>query len=263
MSTSRIFAIFLEHFLRLIHEFTEIVETFYWAIMDVVIWGFMTAYISKLGQGGELVISLMLGGLILWTIAWRTQQDISLSMMRDIWNKNLISLFTTPLTVWEFMTGSIILGTVKIFLTIGVASGVALVFYKFNILTMGIYFIPFILNLLLFGWNVALFVNSLIIRFGTKIENFAWGFIILLQPLAAVYYPVSSLPGFLQVVSRMVPASHVFEGMRQVYYGGLVSTEHLVWATVLNIIYLGGNVIFFNFMFQKARELGKIVRLEE
>lgn len=263
MNKSRIFAIFLEHFLRLIHEFTEIVETFYWAIMDVVIWGFMTAYISKLGGGGELVVSFMLGGLILWTVTWRTQQDISLSMMRDIWNKNLISLFSTPLTVWEFMTGSIILGTVKIFFTVGLASLVALLFYKFNIYALGIYFIPFIFNLIVFGWNVALFVNSLIIRFGTKIENFAWGFIILLQPLAAVYYPVSSLPGFLQVVSNLVPASHVFEGMRQVYTQGTVSNEHLLMATLLNLTYLILNVFFFNFMFQKARALGKIVRLEE
>lgn len=263
MNKSRIFAIFLEHFLRLIHEFTEIVETFYWAIMDVVIWGFMTAYISKLGQGGELVVSFMLGGLILWTIAWRTQQDISVTMMRDIWNKNLISLFSTPLTVWEFMIGVIFLATFKIFLTIGLASTVALIFYKFSIFTLGIYFIPFLFNLFLFGVNVAIFVNSLIIRFGTKIQNFAWGFIILLQPLAAVYYPVSSLPGFLQVISKLVPASHVFEGMRQVYMKGTVSSEHLILATVLNILYLGLNVIFFNFMFQKARELGEIVRLEE
>lgn len=263
MNISRIFAIFLEHFLRLIHEFTEIVETFYWATMDVIIWGFMTAYISKLGGGGELVVSFMLGGLILWTITWRTQQDISLSMMRDIWNKNLISLFSTPLTVWEFMTGSIILGTFKIFLTIGLASAVALVFYKFNIYGLGIYFIPFIFNLLLFGWNVALFVNSLIIRFGTKIENFAWGFVIILQPLAAVYYPVSSLPLFLQGIAKLVPASYVFEGMRQVYTEGTVSSENLISATVLNFIYLILNVFFFNFMFQKARELGKIVRLEE
>lgn len=262
-SKARVSAIVLEHLLRLRHSFEEIVDTFYWPIMDIIIWGFMTTYFSRLGGATATVISFLLGGLILWTIAWRAQQDISVSLLWDVWNQNLTNLFATPLTPWEFLIGVIILGAIKIVLTVFLVFIIALVFYSFNLLTLGIYLLPFFANLLLFGWTVGIFVTALIFRFGRSIQNLAWGFIVLLNPVAAVYYPVSTLPVALQYIARLLPASYVFEGMRQVLGGKGFSPDYFFLALFLNFVYLIFSLWFFAFMFEKAREKGRLVKLEE
>lgn len=262
-SKARVSAIVLEHLLRLRHSFEEIVDTFYWPVMDIIIWGFMTTYFYHLGGATATVISFLLGGLILWTIAWRAQQDIAVSLLWDVWNQNLTNLFATPLTPWEFLIGVVILGAIKIILTIFLVFIIALVFYSFNLLTLGIYFLPFFANLLLFGWIVGIFVTALILRFGRGIQNFAWGFIVLLNPVAAVYYPVSTLPALLQHIAKILPPSYVFEGMRQILSGKSVSPDYLFWAFFLNFVYLILSLWFFAFMFEKAREKGKLVKLEE
>lgn len=262
-SKARVSAIVLEHLLRLRHSFEEIVDTFYWPVMDIIIWGFMTTYFYRLGGATAAVISFLLGGLILWTIAWRSQQDIAVSLLWDVWNKNLTNLFATPLTPWEFLLGVIILGVIKITLTVFLVFIIALVFYSFNLLTLGIYFLPFFANLLFFGWVVGIFVTALILRFGMSIQNFAWGFIVLLQPVAAVYYPVSTLPLPLQYIARILPPSYIFEGMRQILGGSGLSLPYLFWASFLNFVYLIFALLFFSFMFEKAREKGKLVKLEE
>jgi hypothetical protein len=45
-------------------------------------------------------------------------------------------------------------------------------------------------------------------------EGLAWTLMFALLPLTCVYYPVSVLPGWLQVVAWMLPPTYVFEGMR-------------------------------------------------
>ena len=262
-SKARVSAIVFEHLLLLRRSFDEFVDTFYWPIMDIIIWGFMTTYFYKLGGETALVISFLLGGLILWTITWRCQQDVSVSLLLDVWHQNLTNLFATPLSIWEFLLGVLILGAIKIIFTISLVFFVALTFFSYSLFQMGIYFLPFFANLLIFGWVVGIFVTALIIRFGRTLQNFAWGFIVLLNPIAAVFYPVSTLPPFLQILSRMLPASYVFEGMRQVLSEGKVASELLFMASILNLIYLILVVLFFSYMFEKAREKGRLVKLEE
>lgn len=261
-SRARVSAIILEHLLRLRHSFEEIVDTFYWPMMDIIIWGFMTTYLAHLGGAKPVVISFLLGGLILWTIVWRSQQDISVSLLWDVWSGNLTNLFATPLTIWEFLMGLVSLGAIKITLTLSLIFAIALAFYSFNLLTLGIYLLPFFANLLLFGWIAGIFVTALIIRFGRGIQNFAWGFVVLLNPLAAVYYPVATLPMPLQYISRILPPSYIFEGMRQVLGRGNLSLSSLFFASFLNLVYLFLALGFFYFMFEKAREKGNLVKLE-
>lgn len=262
-SRPRVSAIVLEHLLRLRHSFEEIVDTFYWPVMDIIIWGFMTTYLARLGGTTAAVIAFLLGGLILWTIAWRSQQDISASFLWDVWSQNLTNLFATPLTYWEFLIGMMILGVIKIILAMTLVLMVALLVFSFNLFSLGIYFLPFFANLLVFGWTAGIIVTALILRFGRGIQNFAWGFIVLLNPLAAVYYPVSTLPVVLQYLAKILPPSYIFEGMRQVLKGGGLPLPYLLWASLLNLIYLIGALLFFSLMFEKAKELGKLVKLQE
>jgi len=263
MNSSRIKAIIIEHFLLLKNYLGQIVDTFYWPIMDVIIWGFMMTYLGRLGAKTEAAAAFLMGGLILWTIAWRSQQDITVSFLYDVWNQNLTNLFTTPLTALEFIIAVVLLGLIKTSVVLLVCGLAAYFFYAFNLSVLGFAFLPFFANLLLFGWWAGIFVTSLIIYFGRQIESFGWGFIVLLNPLSCVYYPLSSLPPFLQKIAWFLPTTHVFEGMRGVLAGQGLSNENMILAFGLNIFYLIFSSLVFNFLFEKAKERGKLVKLEE
>jgi ABC-2 type transport system permease protein len=89
----------------------------------------------------------------------------------------------------------------------------------------------------------------------------AWGIPFLIQPVAAVFYPLDVLPGWLQPIARAVPATHVFEGMRAVLLGQGLSWHHLGWAFGLNVIYLTGGGLFFRWMYAIARDKGLLAKL--
>jgi ABC-2 type transport system permease protein len=79
--------------------------------------------------------------------------------------------------------------------------------------------------------------------------------------VAAVFYPLSVLPRWVQPIALSIPATHVFEGMRQVLRGEGLSAHYLVWAFALNVVYLIVAAAFFRWMFEVAREKGLLAKL--
>ena len=260
MKVIRIKGILIQNFFHLRRSIEDVVDTFFWPSMDVIIWGFLTAYFTGLGGPVAGVITFLMGGLILWNIVWRAQQDISISFLRNIWSKNIINLFSSPLTVWEFIIASMITGFFKILLTLTLVSLLAFFLYSFNIFSLGFYLLPFFVNLIAFAWAIGTIVTGLIIYFGMRIQSFAWSLIVLFNPVSAVFYPISVLPSFLQKIAWFLPTAHIFEGMREVFKNGFMSGEHLVWAVILNIIYIFLACVFFVFMFDRAKEKGKLAK---
>jgi ABC-2 type transport system permease protein len=263
MNRLHIKGVILEHLYHLKHSMEDLTDTFFWPTMDVIIWGFMTTYISGLSGVLPSVITFLLGGLILWNVVWRAQQDVSVALLRGAWNRNIINLFSSPLTPWEFIVGTIILGFIKIFFTLSIVVTLAWFLWSFNIFTLGFALIPFFVNLILFAWSVGIIITGLIIRFGMRIQSFAWSLILIFHPLSSVFYPLNTLPTALQKIAWYLPTAHVFEGMRQVLNGRGFPYSHLVWAGGLNVIYLLGAGFIFYFLFEKARESGALARLPE
>jgi ABC-2 type transport system permease protein len=111
------------------------------------------------------------------------------------------------------------------------------------------------------GWSVGMFTTALIFRFGHQAEALAWAVPFLIQPVSAVFYPVSVLPDWLQPVAYMVPATYVFEGMRAVLSGNVDIANFLLKAAGLNIFYFIAVSIFFGAMLNSARERGALAKL--
>lgn len=261
MSFSRIKGIIIQNLFHLRHSLEDLIDTFFWPSIDVIIWGLMTTYFFQLQGPIAGVIAFLMGGLILWNIVWRAQQDVSFALLRNVWNRTILSLFSTPLAPREFIVATMILGLFKIILTLSLVSIIAYVLYSFNIFSLGFYFLPFFINLIAFAWAVGLCITGLIIRFGMRIQAFAWSLIILFHPISAVFYPLSILPPLLQKIALFLPTAHIFEGMREVLKTGTISAEHLIWAFFLNAVYLVFSAWFFAFMFEKARKKGRLVKI--
>jgi len=143
----------------------------------------------------------------------------------------------------------------------GIASALmAWLLYDFNLFVIGVSLIPFILNLLVMGWSIGIVSTSAILRFGQQAEVLAWGLGFLIQPISAVFYPVSVLPEFVQWVAMALPVSHIFEGMRGVLETGAVPYHELMVATLLNGVYLSLAIFLFHGTLRVVREKGLLMQ---
>jgi ABC-2 type transport system permease protein len=108
---------------------------------------------------------------------------------------------------------------------------------------------------------MGMFTMALVLRFGQAAEALIWGIPFLIQPLSAVFYPVSVLPPWLRTISLLLPSTHVFEGMRAALATGRVDTRTFAAALGLNAIYLAAGAAFFGWMLGRVREKGYLARL--
>jgi ABC-2 type transport system permease protein len=263
MKTHRIHALVVRHLYLYRRSLPRMMEIFYWPFLDLVIWGFITVYLTKFeGQipGG---VTFFLGALILWDILFRSQQGVTISFLEEIWARNLMNLFASPLKPSEFLAATMVMSLFKVLAVSVVMVVCAGLFYSYNIFVIGLWLIPFVLNLVMTGWIIGVLTTALIMRFGQEAEVLAWSMVFLFQPISCVFYPIEVLPGWLQAIAWMNPAAHVFEGMRAVLSSSVSPIIHLAWATGLNLVLLGLVIAAFHRMFEFCRERGLLVRVGE
>ncbi|MBI5493007.1 MAG: ABC transporter permease [Deltaproteobacteria bacterium] len=261
MKLSRIFAYTERHLYLYKRSLPRLMEVFYWPVLDLVVWGFVSIYLTR-GTPRDF-ITLFIGALILWDILFRSQQGISVSFLEDVWSRNLLNIFVSPLSPAEYIASLLFLSVIKLLLTSTVMVTLAYVLYSFDIFLLGFPLIPLVLNLIVMGWSIGIITTALIMRFGQEAEVLAWGIALLFQPVSAVFYPVSVLPGFLKQVAFFIPSAHVFEGMRQVISKGAFPVEDLVWAAGLNIAYMTASLLFYGWNFKVVKKKGLLAKVGE
>lgn len=262
MSWRRIFAIVVRHLYLYPRTLERMFDSLGWPLLNLFVWGFTSNYLQQNTTFGVSFISLFVGGLFLWTIFSFVQVQISLNFLDEAWNKNLINIFSTPLTSLEFQIAVIILGLMKLLPTLIAMTLGALLLYQFNfIATVNIYIPILLFSLLISGWAFGFFINGLILRFGYSISQFAWSLTAIMQPFLCVFYPLDSLPIWAQKIAVFFPMTYVFEEMRRLMFMGYVNWNNLILSFILNIIYLAASIFFFLRMFENAREAGRLVKL--
>ena len=237
-------------------------DVFFWPVLELMVWGFLSVYLEKMNMSGVSVVTILLGAIIFWDLLSQSQRAVSTSFLEDVWERNFLNIFITPLKVSEFLVSTVALGLVRIILVGVVMSVLAFLLYHFSILFFGFWLVLFAVNLLIFGWALGLFTTGIILRYGTAAQVLAFGFIFLIQPFSAVFYPVSALPQYLRYVSYIFPSTHVFEGMRALIYTGHFSVERLWWALGTNLVYITLTLLFFYRMFASLKKRGSMLKLD-
>jgi ABC-2 type transport system permease protein len=263
MNLHRITALIVRHLYLYRRSLPRIMEIFYWPFLDLVIWGFITLYLARFQQEVPGFVTFFLGALILWDILFRSQQGITISFLEEIWARNLMNLFASPLKPSEFLAATMAMSIMKVTAVSLVMAVCAAVFYSYNVLIVGLWLIPFVVNLVITGWIIGVFTTSLIMRFGQEAEVLAWSMVFLFQPISCVFYPMEVLPAWLKPIALANPAAHIFEGMRAVLTGGTAPWANLVWAGMLNAVFLAAVVGWFYHTFAHCKEQGLLVRVGE
>jgi ABC-2 type transport system permease protein len=255
----RVGALVLRHLYLYRRSLTRAGEVVFWPVMELLLWGFLTNYLEEIEVAAP--VAYLVGAVILWDVLYRSQQAITLSVTEEIWVRNILNLFISPLTSFELMLATCLVGVIKALMTTLVLGLLAWLFYSFELTAVGPALVPFLGSLLLFGWAVGMCTMGLILRFGQAAEALIWGVPFLLQPISAVFYPVAVLPGWLQAVAWLLPSTHVFEGMRAALRTGEVDPGALGLALGMNLVYLALGAAFFLWMLRQVREKGYLSRL--
>jgi ABC-2 type transport system permease protein len=201
---------------------------------------------------------IIVSGIVFWIVFWRAQYEITIGLLDELWNKNLVNLFVTPLKFSEWITAWLIMGILKGLMSFAFAALLAFLFYQTNIFVYGFAMIPFLFILLLSGWWVGFLVASIIMRYGSKVQTLAWSVPWIAAPFSAIYYPVSILPHWAQLIASVIPTSYVFEGMRELMSTGAFDTNKFFIALFLNLIYLTLSLVLIKNSFSKIMEKGVI-----
>ena len=157
--------------------------------------------------------------------------------LEEIWSRNFTNLFVAPLRISEIIIA--LTSTALIRTLIGIVPAVLLMspFFGVSILDMGYALLLLFLSLYMFGTTLGILVTSGLLRFGPSFENTAWSSLFLLAPLGCVYYPISILPEWLQVISKFLPLVYVFEEARSILVNNIVNYDNIIKALILNLIY--------------------------
>lgn len=161
MRFHRIIALFIRHIYLYKRSLPRLMEVFYWPLLDLLVWGFITVYLSQFRQSLPGFITFLIGALILWDILFRSYQGISVSFLEDVWSKNLLNLFASSLSPVEYILSLMLVSVAKLIIVTAVMAALAWVFYSFNIFLIGISLVPFVFNLIVMGWAIGIILLGL------------------------------------------------------------------------------------------------------
>jgi ABC-2 type transport system permease protein len=233
---------------------------FAWVGIDIVLWGFITRYLDSVTASGINFVSTLLGAVLLWDLFTRIMQGISTAFLEDVWSRNFLNLFATPLRISEYVTGlvltSLATSTVGLLTMLVLATAV----FGLSYLALGALLIPLLLVLTCFGVALGILASALVLRLGPASEWLVWPLPALLSPFACVFYPLAILPPWMQAVAYALPPSYVFEGMRAVLAGQVPQVALLFWGIGLALLYIAVAGYAFGRVYRHAVRTGLLAR---
>jgi len=262
-TAGRVGAMLSRHYYLFRGSWTRVFDLMYWPLLQMVVWGFITVFLNQHSSFFAQAAGVLIGAVLLWDVLVRAQFGFTLSLLEEMWSRNLANLFVSPLRPWEFGVSLMTLGIIRSSIGVVPAALLAIPLFHYSVFEMGLPLLAFWSMLVMLGWSVGLLIAALLFRFGLAAESYAWASIFILQPVSGVWYPVATLPGWLQPVAWALPTTHVFEGMRALVIGGAFRWDLFGSAFALNLVYLGLGFAAFLGAFAGARERGQLLQSSE
>jgi ABC-2 type transport system permease protein len=260
----RVWGLMYRHLALYRRSWPRLLELAYWPVLQMCIWGFTASFLAtRIGSPAVIAGATLLGGVLLWEVALRSQMGVAISFLEELWSRNLGHVFVSPMRPWELVAALILMSAIRMAAGVFPAILVAWLLYAYNLFALGPMVVLFFMNLMIMGWAVALGVVSLILRHGAGAEALAWSVLFGLTPFSAVFYPVAVLPHALQPIALLLPSAHVFEGMRGIVLSGEVRWDHLIAAFALNAVWLAVAALLFARQFRRARLRGALLNIGE
>ena len=262
-SIRRTAAMVLRYWYLLRSSFPRLIELIYWPAVQMLMWGFLQTYIAEQASMFAKAGGILVGAVLLWDILFRGQLGFSVSFLEEMYARNLGNLLISPLRATEFVAALMILSIIRLAIGMLPVTLLAIWFFGFNLWALGFALAAFFANLMLTSWAVGIFVSGLVLRNGLGAETFAWSIMFLFLPLTCVYYPVATLPSWLQTVAWMLPPTYVFEGMRALVVDQMFRADLMIQALALNLVMFSAATGAFLALLASARRNGSLLQTGE
>jgi ABC-2 type transport system permease protein len=260
VSNRRIAAIVLRQFYLMRGSIARVLPLFAWVAVDMVLWGFITRYLNAISRAGLDFVPTLLGAVLLWDYFARVMQGVTTTFLEDVWSRNFLNLFATPLSIGEYVTGLVASSLLTSAVGLAVMLVLATVFFGLSFISYGAALVPFLLILLTFGLALGIAGSAMVLWFGPASEWFIWPIPAIVAPFAGVFYPISTLPAWMQYIARCLPPAPVFEGLRGIVAGQGVAIAPLAWGITLALAYLVAACLIFGAVYRRALRVGLIAR---
>ena len=262
-SASRVFGMVLRYWYVIRSSWPRTAELIYWPLVQMLMWGFLQSYLAQTSSFAAKAAGLFIGAVLLWDILVRSQLGFAVAFLEEIWSRNLGHLMMSPLRPAEFVTALMVVSLLKLMVAMIPVATLAYFFFGFNVLSLGFAFAAFFANLIIMSWSLGLISTGVVLRWGLGAESFAWLVVFIFLPICCVYYPVATLPTWLQPVALALPPTYVFEGLRAIVLDGAFVGALMVKALALNVIYFLAGFAVFAYFLQSARIHGTLVQMGE
>jgi ABC-2 type transport system permease protein len=260
MSIRRTAAIALRQFYLIRGSVARLVPLFAWVAVDMILWGFITRYLNTIATSGFNFVPTLLGAVLMWDFFARVMQGVTTAFFEDVWSRNFLNVFATPLRISEYVAGLVLSSIVTSTIGLVVMLALATTAFGLSFVRFGLAVLPFLLVLFLFGIALGIFASGVVLRLGPASEWFVWPVPALLSPLAGVFYPLSTLPAWMRYLAKLLPPSYVFESMRAIVAGQPVAAASLAWSACLAVVYILLASWFFGCIYHYAVRTGLVAR---
>ena len=260
MSGSRVGAIVLRIFYLYRGSPQRVFPMFVWVAVDILMWGFLTRYLNSVSRSEVNFVPALLGAVLLWDFLTRVMQGVTMAFFEDVWTRNFLNIFATPLRTSEYLTGIVLVAVCTSLVSLAVMVIFARFAFGLSFLTYGTALAPFLAVLFLTGIALGVAATAISLRLGPASEWLIWPIPMILSPFAGVFYPVSVLPAWMQAIAALLPPSYVFEGMRAVVAGEPAPWGALALGGALALAYLVLACLAFMAVYRKAIRSGLIAR---
>ena len=263
MKFHRMFALMLRHIYLIKSSLPRILDLIYWPTIQIILWGFISKFFTLHSDYYNHTVGIILSAAILYDFLFRSSISFNMLFLEEIWSRNFTNLFVSPLKVSEIITALTLTALLRTLIGIVPAILIASPFFGVSLFDLGPPLFLLLLSLYFFGITLGLLVTSGLLRYGPAFENIAWSSLFLLAPLGCVYYPLSILPEWLQVLTKILPLVYIFEEVRSILLNNVVNYSNIVIALELNLIYFVGAIVIFYLAFYGARKKGTLINVGE
>lgn len=223
-----VWAMMLRSFRGTFFDKGRMTELIVFPLSFLVIWGlfFESGMVERELAGQLLVINLI------WSIAGTFQTQANLTLMFDLWSREFAHILRQGVRIGEMVLAHLIFATV-----LGLLNMVVFLFaivYAFGggRQEIDLFFELFPLYYIAAIGLAALF-GGFVILLGRSYGFIAWTGLQIIIMLSSPFSPLSTLPGWLQFVSRASPFTYVFEFVRtrhspEYWQGLIISIAYLI-----------------------------------
>ncbi len=263
ISLSPIWAIVLRHTRLYRHDVNLLLVLLYWPILDILTWGFLGSWIQQSGSSEfKNYEAIALLSILLWQIIGRGGNIIAIAFAEELWQNNIVNLFSLPLRTIEWICGVILLYAIMMGITTACCMLLVYCLYSVSMWFMLSSFILFLPPLFFAGIWLGFTCLQIMVLRGKRGTELGFVAIWFMLPFSGAYYPIEVLPAWGQTLSSCLPMSYVFQGMRAYLIHEQDPISYLTKGYVLGIIYALLAIAGFIYFFEQTKLKG-LARLSD